>query len=67
MHIVRQLPKPPKTSNVFILLWWWIKEKYRQRFVSSRCLPTILLPELKRVNLALEPKDPASELKEAEA
>lgn len=66
MHIVRQLPKPPKTSNVFVLLWRWIREKYRQHFVYPKCLPTILLPNLRRVYPALEPKDPASEHKETD-
>ena len=63
MHIIRQLPKPPKTNNIFVLLWWWIKEKYRRRR-SLRCLPTIPLPELRRVDITLKPNDSASELKE---
>ena len=62
-HFKRQLPKPPKTNNVFVILWRWIREKYRQLFVYSKCLPIILLPELRRVYPALEPKDPDSELK----
>lgn len=66
MHIERHLIKPLKTNNVFILLWRWIREKYRQRFVYPKCLPTILLPNLRRVYPALEPKDLASEFKETD-
>ena len=66
MHIERHFLKPPKTNNVFVLLWSWIREKYRQRFVYPKRLPTILLPNLRRVYPALEPKDQAFEFKETD-
>ena len=64
MHIVRQLPEPPKTNNVFVRLWRWIREKLRRWRLRRRCryiLPNVLLPELRRIEPSLEPKDPDSE------